>query len=227
MKLNSITQAMPKISKKRATVNLISYLVLVGTVTAMVPLWNSFAVQSLFLRFCRMIFPYILYILLTMLFNMVIEKNTWKDLGYSAKHLTKQISLGGIVGICTLLVVIGIPLLLGVPLSDIVGTRLNNIFLNVIYLFFGVGFGEELMFRGYIQTKLVFLCKSKWIALIIASLLFGAWHFVLSGNILQVVFTSILGFIYGICKMKNGMVAPSVAHGFHDVGLRLIAYFFV
>jgi membrane protease YdiL (CAAX protease family) len=48
--------------------------------------------------------------------------------------------------------------------------------LAFVLLLFLTGFTEEFFFRGFLQTRLEALTRSRWVALIVASLLFGAYH---------------------------------------------------
>jgi uncharacterized protein len=94
----------------------------------------------------------------------------------------------------------------------------------VFYLFF-MGSGEEIFFRGYIQSRLNLVFGRPyqfagipwgW-GLIIASLLFGFMHYVNPHNPYQVwwvFWTFFSGLMYGIIREKTGgIVAPAIAHG--------------
>jgi uncharacterized protein len=75
------------------------------------------------------------------------------------------------------------------------------------------GVGEELLFRGVFQTKLV-----EWTnpvtGLIIASLLFGAAHAL---SKLYFFFASAIGLAFGWLALRyNDLVAPMVAHSVYD-----------
>lgn len=94
-----------------------------------------------------------------------------------------------------------------------------------------VGFGEEILYRGYIQSRLneafgrpytVFGVKIGW-GMVIASLLFGLSHVGLVTWILGPsrpltwawgFWTFFGGFVYGLVREKSGsIVAPAILHG--------------
>lgn len=94
----------------------------------------------------------------------------------------------------------------------------------VFFLFF-VGFGEELLFRGYIQSRLnlvfgrpfqLFGVHWGW-GLIIASLLFGFMHYFNPYNpyhLWWVFWTFFSGLLFGLIREKTGsVVAPALIHG--------------
>jgi len=100
----------------------------------------------------------------------------------------------------------------------------NRIAGFVFFLVF-VGFGEELLFRGYIQSRLnmvfgrpfqLFGVHWGW-GLIIASLLFGFMHFFNPHNpyhLWWVFWTFFSGLLFGLIREKTGsVVAPAIIHG--------------
>lgn len=91
-----------------------------------------------------------------------------------------------------------------------------------------VGVGEEIVFRGYIQNQFtVWLKKCKWLAPLIAALFFGLWH-IINGNIIQVLFTSLIGAVLGYSKyfIKDcSLLSVMIAHGFYDFSLVILTCF--
>ena len=94
----------------------------------------------------------------------------------------------------------------------------------VFFLFF-VGFGEEIMFRGYIQSRLneafgrsyqFFGVNLGW-GLVIASLMFGFMHVINPYNPFHWwwgFWTFFGGLVYGFIREKTGsVVAPAIIHG--------------
>lgn len=100
----------------------------------------------------------------------------------------------------------------------------NRIAGFVFFLFF-VGLGEEILFRGYIQSRLnvvfgrpfQFLGTHWGWGLIIASILFGLFHYVNPHNpyhLWWAFWTFFSGLLYGLIREKTGsIVAPSIIHG--------------
>lgn len=111
-----------------------------------------------------------------------------------------------------------------VLLNDIV-----LIVLTITFSFVGIGLGEEIIFRGYIQTVL----ESKFSflqATIVSAFLFGLLHFIIGvfeNNFIYMITWGIAGFIFGIGMSYiyritgYSLVIPIAIHGFWD------AYLFV
>jgi membrane protease YdiL (CAAX protease family) len=109
---------------------------------------------------------------------------------------------------------------------------------TAIFQFFFAGFGEEIMFRGYMQSRLNEGFGYSWKfagvkfgpGLLIASILFGVLHLLnpLLNNPLQGQYTLAIwsgitstfgGFLFGFVREKTGdVLAPSIAHGLVDLG---------
>ncbi|MGY2795994.1 uncharacterized protein ACVWV0_000170 [Ewingella americana] len=81
------------------------------------------------------------------------------------------------------------------------------LFQFVLANIFFVALAEEAFFRGYIQQRLASLMNPV-LALVIASLLFGALHF--AGGALLVIFASLAGLIYGLAWMWSGRLWVAV-----------------
>lgn len=119
----------------------------------------------------------------------------------------------------------------------LVGLAMNRLTLivvsTVIWQFFS-GFGEEFVFRGYIQSRLnqafgrpmrMFGVQFGW-GLIITSLLFGLFHAfntydpalgLVSLSWGWALFTAFGGLFFGILREKTGsLLAPGIAHGLPD-----------
>jgi membrane protease YdiL (CAAX protease family) len=102
---------------------------------------------------------------------------------------------------------------------------------SFIYYFALVGPAEELLFRGYIQSRLNeafgrpyrFFGVSWGAGIIVASMLFGLWHVLNPFNPITGDFslawqwglwTFFLGLIFGLIREKtNGLSAPAILHG--------------
>jgi membrane protease YdiL (CAAX protease family) len=94
------------------------------------------------------------------------------------------------------------------------------LFQFVLANIFFVSLAEEAFFRGYIQQRLASVMHPL-LALVIASVLFGALHFV--GGALLVIFATLAGLIYGLAWMWSGRLWVAVL--FH-VGLNLCQLLF-
>ena len=107
---------------------------------------------------------------------------------------------------------------------------------TAIFQFSFVGFGEEIIFRGYMQSRLNEGFGYPWKfagvkfgpGLLITSILFGVLHLLNPFNPLQGQYTLAIwsginstfgGFLFGFVREKTGdVLAPSIAHGLVDLG---------
>lgn len=120
----------------------------------------------------------------------------------------------------------GLLLVLGLVLVVAILTRPHAAVVPVLlYRLFYAALGEEIFFRGYVQSRLneafgrpyrPFGVSCGW-GLAIAALLFGFAHVLAPGDPFQWgwgLWTAIAGSIFGYLREKSGSVlAPAVAHG--------------
>lgn len=112
----------------------------------------------------------ILLILITILF-VKFRKQTLDTIGIYKGNWKKSCCIGSILAIILFFNNCGSYLLQGSKLIDI-----GNILPLVIYFFF-VALSEEIVFRGYISTRLCGIIKRQWVAIIATGLLFMLMHF--------------------------------------------------
>lgn len=106
------------------------------------------------------------------------------------------------------------------------GPQIDAILLKTLYAYLFVGPAEELLFRGYIQSRLNQAFGRPWRffgvswgwGLIMTSVLFGLWHVVFRPTDptawLHGLWTVFAGFLFGYLREKTGsLVAPSILHG--------------
>ena len=91
-----------------------------------------------------------------------------------------------------------------------------------------IGVCEEIVFRGYIQNQFeIWLKKCKWLAPLIAAVLFGLWH-IINGSLIQVLLTTLIGCVFGYSKyfIKDcSLLSLIIAHGLYDFSLVLLTCF--
>jgi len=151
---------------------------------------------------------------------MLREKERIHDLGFTKEKISKQILIGVFLALAMSLILTVLPILTG--FKNLVGstsyTQAWQFAYQFIYMLFGVALAEELVFRGYLFHKLIEIKNSRWLAIIISSMLFGLFH-IFNGNLIQVVMTAIMGFIYCIFREKiKGCTLLSIiiAHALYD-----------
>jgi CAAX protease family protein len=113
--------------------------------------------------------------------------------------------------------------------------------LTVLWCFFGAGCGEEIFFRGYVQSRVNEACGRPWRllgirfgwGLIVSSLLFGCVHALNTVDYFHGRFafawaygleSMFVGLFYGALREKSGsLVTGAVVHGLVDVWARVPA----
>lgn len=118
-------------------------------------------------------------------------------------------------------------------LQDMMESRLRDFFtqmtpLELIILSMAAGFGEEFLFRGWLQQGLFSLMGSEknflWglAGLLIASLLFGLAHPI---SPLYVLLATIMGLVFGgVYWLTGNLLAAIVAHAVYDAVILLKWY---
>ena len=109
-------------------------------------------------------------------FRLWIDRRGLKDLGWSSDGFTGEAVIGlfmgpAVMGIAALLMLVSGHL----DWTDIVWDP-SSLFVS-LGLMALIAFSEELVFRGYILDNLLESFSNKWVALIISSVLFAAFHF--------------------------------------------------
>jgi membrane protease YdiL (CAAX protease family) len=138
----------------------------------------------------------------------------------------------------SLIVLIGL-LLLPLALAWYSSRPLLNVFLTVLWLFFCAGFGEEIFFRGYIQSRVNQAFGRPYrlmgvdfgVGLFVSSLLFGIIHALNTVDYFSgrwdfawwwLLFNFVAGLFFGCLREKTGsIIAGGVQHGLFDVLARL------
>lgn len=144
----------------------------------------------------------------------------------SANDETEKKNLTGIY-LLVLIAVITTVVLIILPNPD-------SIVKKILYYFFIVAVGEELLFRGYLQSSfnLVFNKKFKignvsfgW-GLILSAVLFGLIHSLIVTPTVWpwMLFTFVGGLILGFIREKDGsLLAPIIVHGLMDFPLVFVS----
>lgn len=166
----------------------------------------------------RIILNCLLNIIIGLIAYIFIRK-TNQQVDYGFKNY-KSYLIGVIIALILQLLIGVIPALLG---QSLVGSHRDFVLwlfvYNLFYYILIIGPVEELIFRVYIQDSLICLLpKHKWMGVLLSSLLFGFWHLI-NGNIIQVLFTSIIGCVFGFTKYlikECKYSGVSLGHGLYD-----------
>lgn len=200
---------------------LLEFCVLFGIILFQQNILMSFplaarAVLMIALQWLLLIVPFVL---------MKKENEMLSDLGFSTSKIGLQILTGVFVALAMSLVLTVLPIIAG--FKHMVGsnsyTQLWQFCFQFVYMIFGVALVEEFFYRGFLFKKLLDIRHSRWFAIALSSAVFGMSH-IFSGNIIQVINTSILGIIFCICreKIKNcTTLSLIIAHGIHNALITL------
>lgn len=158
---------------------------------------------------------------------VVLRRQKLSTIGLTLKNLKKSSLCGLIFGVGFSLINIIPSILSGGKLI-----RFGEIAFNIFYYFIIIAFTEEVVFRGFIQTRLYGIIKSDVLAVFVCGLLFSAMHIpfqmynqnvglltFLQNNyislLLYVLFHVVFNFLY---RKFNSLAAPTLSHGFLDFG---------
>jgi len=208
----------------KTIVNIFILLVIITALTFAFKFVNNIRVISL-----KITVMYLIYIafILVVLFFCYLGKIRIKELGFTEKKVPIQILIGLAIAIGLGFLIGVLPIMIGGSDASLIGKKQTNL-TNIIFLMITdvifIGTCEELIFRGYIQTKINKLSNHKWVGVLIAAALFGLWH-IINGVWFQVLFTFLIGCVFGFCRayLKNcSLLSVIIAHGFYDALLVVI-----
>ncbi len=211
-------------SKYSVIILLAALIVIIGITFLM---WFIGLVNQSAVRLCLVLLIIVTYTAVAV--TAMFLTGQQKQLVPSKNKLWLQILIG--VGIAAFLCFfVGIlPILCG---TSFVGSHsdmsVGQILLAAMQDILFVGVGEEIVFRGYIQNQFtIWLKKCKWLAPLIAAVLFGLWHLI-NGSLIQVLFTTVIGCVFGYAKyfIKDcSLLSVIIAHGLYDFSLVLLTCF--
>tara|TARA_B100000700_G_scaffold200250_1_gene220226 strand:- start:814 stop:1698 length:885 start_codon:yes stop_codon:yes gene_type:complete len=98
----------------------------------------------------------------------------------------------------------------------------GDLLINLFLIAFIPAIGEEMFFRGIIQTKLKNILKNPHIAILIASFIFSAVHMQFFGFLARFILGAILGYLF----YYSGSLWTSVMGHFINNGLAILLMYF-
>jgi membrane protease YdiL (CAAX protease family) len=162
----------------------------------------------------------IFVIMITYLFWKFIDKRNTEIIGLRwKKNSLKLFGLGLVGGTLEIALIMLLSLLMGTLWFQSSGFRIFSIAEMQKSLFYGilafllVGFGEEALFRGYIQKRLMLAMGNKW-ALLISSLIFMAAHILTYGKPLDFIDVALGGAILGYLYILTDSLYLTAAYHF-------------
>lgn len=151
---------------------------------------------------------------------IMVNKDKLSYFGMVTENISHQILIGVILALLMSLILTIVPILLG--FKEKIGNTSYykpwQFAYDFVYSIIGVALAEEFVFRGYIFHKLLEVKDSRWFAIIVSSILFGLFH-IFNGNLIQVIMTSFIGFLYCVLreKIRNcTLLSLVITHGLYD-----------
>ncbi len=210
--------------KERKTIILQLIIGMLGAIAGLIGVnaFNQYLLMSLPIG-VRMILMICTYwvIAVVPLCIMIFGKDKLADYGFAKERIALQVFVGVMIGVCMSCIFTLIPHLVGK--SDWVDNGHHYQYLwqfvyDFLYFIVAIGLVEEFVFRGFLLNKLEKLTGSTMGAAVVSSVLFGLFH-ALSGNVMQLFWTAIIGFILCMCKLKIKnctLLSLIIAHGVYD-----------
>jgi len=182
------------------------------------------------------------YVLGVVLATIVLKRrgSGWREIGLARPDSwRKTILLGLGAFVVTTLAYVAIQMIVqnlpGLEIAPADKSSHNPIYANlpllIIYLVAAwttIGFGEEMLFRGFLLNSLAGFfqhAKAKWaLALIGSSLIFGLAH--LSWGIAGIIETTIMGLVLGFIYLRTGhnLWVTIIAHGLMNTLAFVLVY---
>lgn len=116
--------------------------------------------------------PFTVISILPILIILKLRKQKLVSIGLTSCNTYKSVLIGIIGAIPFSLLNISGPIQAGRNIN----TNLFELIFTFLYFLICIAFVEELVFRGFIQTRILKLIKVKWISIIVVGLLFSISH---------------------------------------------------
>ena len=166
--------------------------------------------------------PVSLMLIAVCIILVLARKQKLASIGFTRKNMGKALITGVILGII-------FSFFMNILPNIFAGGKfisVNRAFYNIFYYFIIISLTEEVIFRGYIQTRIYGLIKHDNLAVLVTGFLFYIEHlpFQMQVNGMQISLLNMavmiaLHFIMnGLYRRYNSLVAPTVFHGLLDWG---------
>ena len=158
-------------------------------------------------------------LLLPVVAALRFSKQSFTDVAITRRNLGKNLALGALTSLVLVLFLGGLSPFLG---GGFAGVSVATGYLLLSYVI--IGFGEEIVFRGYIQTRLV-ASSGSVIGIGATSLCYAAYNFPLgyfcfSGNIP-------LALVYAVWRLSSGLLCGYAFHKSQSVLSSIIVHIFL
>jgi membrane protease YdiL (CAAX protease family) len=157
---------------------------------------------------------------------VLVRKQKLASIGFTLKNIGKALKTGVVLGII-------FSFFMNVLPNILAGGKIisfNQALYNIFYYFIIISLTEEIIIRGYIQTRLYGLIKNDNLAVFVIGFLFYTMHLPfqipvngMQINLINMVVTVAIHFVLnGLYRKYNSLAAPTVFHGLLDWGGNLL-----
>lgn len=196
------------------------------------PFFVSFIIEKINTPGINLILPGIMYFLMALIPCLVVwkKKINWKQFGFWKAKIGRQILCGMLVFAGLFVILILLPLFLGADPYRTLSAKydsVNELVLYILFYFFFVAAGEEILFRGYFYTRILQLSDNPRLAIFLSSVFFGLVHLQSIFDLKHMFLTMIHGFVYSTLryKCKNcSLLSLIIAHGLHDSMIDVLSF---
>lgn len=161
---------------------------------------------------------------------LILRKQKPESIGLTTVKLKQSSILGLLVGGVWLVIALIIAL---VNHQTFVGT--DYLFFGLIYYLIEIGLTEELLFRGFIQTRLVGFFRHRLMAMVLTGMMFALIHIPFQMSVQQfnlidyvrfngahLMLTFLYHFVFSVLYDKyNNIAAPTILHLFMNLSFSL------
>lgn len=198
----------------------------------LIPFFIFFLIEKIDLPGMNLILPAIVCLFMALIPCLVVwkKKIDWKKFGFWKTGMGWQILWGIIIFAVLFTIFILLPILLGADPSKTLGVELDSVkelVGNILFYFFFVAAGEEILFRGYFYTRIMYLSDNPRLAIFLSSIFYGVAHLQSIWGIRLMFNTMIHGFVYSIAryKFKNcSLLSLIIAHALHDSMIDVLSF---
>ncbi len=154
-----------------------------------------------------------------------LRKQSLSSIGFTKRNFKKSMLLG---------LILGLIVLIANNLGNVIGGNeirsLSILMEKFVYFLLVIALVEEIIFRGYLQTRIYGIIKKRIPSILIISFLFMIMHIpfqmgyanmnfitYIANNWITLCFTFLWHIIFNFLYMKyNSIIAPTIFHGFLD-----------
>jgi len=168
-------------------------------------------------------YQFSLLLVIIIMVYLMTRKQSLASIGFGKHNIMKSI----ILGVTTAMIILLINFVPGI----ISGKELNSVselLSNLVYYLFVIALVEEIVFRGFIQTRIYGIVKNPFIAILIGAFMFMSMHIpfqmgvahmdfltFVSNNFVTLIFQFSWHIIFNIMYKKyNSILAPTIFHTF-------------